>query len=290
VIARDLNGDGNLDLVTANAGADSVSVLLGKGDGKFGPHTDFPTGAGPNSVAAGDLNGDGKLDLVTANFNSDNHRADQVSVLIGNGDGTFQPQVGYGATNSPTSVAIGDFNGDHKEDVLVTSGFAHQVSLLRGNGDGTLQPHVEYAVGPNTGAIGIALADFDGTGALGFANANFNDNSVSVYPSLPNVAVAPNQLNFGRQKVGTRSKARTVRLSNAGSTPLLISRIVVARDYAQTNNCPLAPKPLAVGRSCNFRVTFKPTKAGKLEGFLTIEDDASPHPQFVSMTGVGVAP
>jgi hypothetical protein len=241
------------------------------------------------SVAAGDLNGDGKLDLVTANFNSDNHRADQLSVLMGKGNGAFQPQVGYGAANSPTSVAIGDFNGDHKEDVLVTSGFAHQVSLLRGNGDGTLQPHVEYAVGPDTGAIGIALGDFNGDGGLGFANANFNNNSVSVYPSLPNVAVSPSRLNFGQQKIGMGSKPRAVRLSNSGSVPLTISGVVLAGDYTQTNNCPVAPATLAAGARCTFHVVFAPTKPGVRKGHLTVKDNASANPQTIDLTGVGVS-
>jgi hypothetical protein len=256
---------------------------LGKGDGTFKAHTDFATGLQPISVAAGDFNGDGKLDLATANFNNDN-----ISVLIGKGDGAFQPHVDYATSNSPDFVAIGDLNGDHKDDVLATSAFASQVSVLRGNGDGTLQAHVEYEVGTNAAAI--ALGDFNGIGALGFAIANFASSSVSVYPSLPNVAVAPDRLNFGRQKIGTRSKPRAFRLSNPGSAPLIISGVLIARDYAQTNNCPVGPNPLAVGASCIFHVTFTPTMAGVRDGFLAVEDNASAHPQRISLTGVGVAP
>jgi hypothetical protein len=279
VIARDLNGDGNLDLVTANVGSDSVSVLLGEGNGKFGPHTDFPTGRQPNSVAAGDFNGDGKLDLATANFNNDN-----ISVLIGKGDGTFQLHVDYPTSNSPDFIAIGDFNGDHKDDVLATSAFASQVSFLRGNGDGTLQPHVEYAVGSNAAAI--ALGDFNGIGALGFAIANFASNSVSVYPSLPDVAVAPNRRSFGKQRVGTSSKPRMVRLSNPGNAPLTVSRPAIAGDYKQANNC---PKKLGVGKSCTFEVIFSPTMAGVRLGHLTIQDDASANPQIIELRGVGTS-
>jgi hypothetical protein len=204
--------------------------------------------------------------------------------LIGKGDGTFQPHVDYRTSNSPDFIAIGDFNGDHKDDVLATSAFASQVSLLRGNGDGTLQPDVEYAVGTNAAAI--AMGDFNGIGALGFAIANFASNSVSVYPSLPNIAVAPNRRSFGKQKVGTSSKPRAVRLSNPGSTALTISGKAIAGDYTQTNDC---PKKLGVGASCTFKITFSPTMAGVRLGHLTIKDNASANPQTIELTGVGTS-
>ena len=83
----DLNGDGIPDIVTANYGSDTVSVLLGNGNGTFQPQQTFAAGSGPASVAVADLNGDGKLDLVVGNRN-----ASTVSVLLGNGNGTFQPR------------------------------------------------------------------------------------------------------------------------------------------------------------------------------------------------------
>ena len=84
VAVGDLNGDGHLDLVTANSNSSDVNVLLGNGDGTFGPEARYTVGAGPWSVAVGDFNGDHRLDLVTANTGSGD-----VSVLLGNGDGTF---------------------------------------------------------------------------------------------------------------------------------------------------------------------------------------------------------
>jgi len=84
----DLNHDGWQDLVVANSTDNTVSVLLGRGDGAFAIHVDYATGKGPSSVAMADLNGDGKLDLVVTNA-TDN----TVSVLKGNGDGTFQPHM-----------------------------------------------------------------------------------------------------------------------------------------------------------------------------------------------------
>ena len=90
----DVNGDGVPDIVTSNRDDNTVSVLLGNGDGTFRPRHDFPTGKTPRAVAVGDFNGDGKLDIVTAN-EGDN----TASVLLGNGDGTFS--AGQGAVPAP---------------------------------------------------------------------------------------------------------------------------------------------------------------------------------------------
>src|SRR5439155_1527307 len=101
VAIADLNGDDRLDVVTANGDTSTVSVLLGRGDGTFGAHTDFFTagppffgvGSGPGSVAIADVNGDGRPDLIAAV-----HEASVISVLLGNGDGTFQAHVDYART------------------------------------------------------------------------------------------------------------------------------------------------------------------------------------------------
>src|SRR5436309_901487 len=114
VAIGDLNGDGKADLATANCHSNTVSVLLGNGDGSFRAHTDFETGSYPYSVAMGDLNGDGKPDLAVANTGSRS-----VSVLLGNGDGTFGARTDFGTWTDPYSVAIGDLNGDGKSDLSV---------------------------------------------------------------------------------------------------------------------------------------------------------------------------
>ena len=83
IAVADLNGDGQPDLVVANANANTVSVLLATGTGSFGPRTDFATGAYPNAIAVADLNGDGHPDLVVANAGG----TDTVSVLLGDRHG-----------------------------------------------------------------------------------------------------------------------------------------------------------------------------------------------------------
>src|SRR5439155_1239735 len=96
------------------------------------PAADLAAGAHPSSVAVDDFNEDGKPDLVVANS-----LGDTVSVLLGNGDGTFRPAANYAVGTDPRSVAVGDFNGDGKPDLAVANTGSSTISVLLGNGDGT---------------------------------------------------------------------------------------------------------------------------------------------------------
>src|SRR3954469_10546376 len=149
----DLNGDGAADLVVADKDNGTVDVVLGDGNGGFLPQTNLATADTlPLSVAVGDLNGDGKLDLVTG---SAAWGDTSVSVLLGNGDGTFQEQVPYSVPGASNAVALADLNGDGKADLVAGSSFT---SVLLGNGDGTFQaPDV---VG--YGGYSVAIADLNG--------------------------------------------------------------------------------------------------------------------------------
>lgn len=129
----------------------------------------YAVGNGPNAIASGDFNGDGKLDLAVVNTTDGT-----VSILLGNGEGTFQPAVAYEAGNMPNAIAVGDFNGDGKLDLAILdslSGGNSTVTILLGNGDGTF---TAASVSPFfTGAIltSIAVGDFDGDGNLDLAVA-----------------------------------------------------------------------------------------------------------------------
>ena len=176
VATGDFRGDGNIDVVTANGGVDTVSVLLGNGNGTLQPQTQIAAGVIPFDVATADLNGDGKLDMVVVNQLSNN-----VSVMLGNGNGTFQTQVDYAAGGSPEWVAISDFNGDGIPDLAVVdcpTSYAGGISVLIGNGNGTFQPAVYY----NTGycGAGIAAGDFNQDGIQDLAAVNYDENTVSV--------------------------------------------------------------------------------------------------------------
>ncbi|GGJ58568.1 FG-GAP repeat domain-containing protein [Deinococcus roseus] len=122
VAVGDLNADGNLDVVVTNNGAHTISVLLGNGDATLQTQQTYTvtgTNPFPFDVALGDYNGDGKLDAVT----SDNGVND-VSLFLGNGDGTLQADTHYSAVFAPTGLAAGDFNGDGKLDLITGSSFS----------------------------------------------------------------------------------------------------------------------------------------------------------------------
>jgi hypothetical protein len=194
VATGDFTNDGIQDLVTCNAQDNTVSVLLGKGDGTFQPARTFATGPNPWSVAVGDFNGDGKLDIVTANRGYSTGTLNTLSVLLGNGDGTFQAPLtvtlpgefppGYtGATplmQQVYAVAVGDMNHDGKLDLVVAADTAFgsgnitgvhvgYVDVLLGRGDGTFAPATGFPLTTNGDLSHIALADFNGDGNLDVA-------------------------------------------------------------------------------------------------------------------------
>ena len=192
VAVGDFNGDGKADLVTVNnstcpicvsQGNGNLSVLLGKGDGTFQGAVNYGAGTAPVSVVAGDFNGDGKLDLVVADAGAYPTNGG-VSVLLGNGDGTFQAAVNYSAGRSPRSLATGDFNGDGKLDLAVVShdNYSAPILVLLGNGDGSFQSPVAYGAGPYT--YSVAVGDFNADGKPDLAVANFGIGDWVVFSSV----------------------------------------------------------------------------------------------------------
>jgi dienelactone hydrolase len=174
--AADFNGDGKLDLAIPNSA--TVSILLGKGDGTFETRVEYSTGQGANTVAVGDFNRDGKLDLAVANYGP-GFLNSTVSILLGNGNGSFQPQVAYAAGVNPAGVLVGDFNRDGKLDLAVVNNNSPDgISILLGNGDGSFQNPVFYPLGRSP-RMGI-VADFNSDGKLDLAVANDGDNDVSI--------------------------------------------------------------------------------------------------------------
>jgi hypothetical protein len=173
VAVADVNGDGKPDLVVANQSSNTVSVLLGNGDGTFQAQKTFAVGSYPSFVAVGDVNGDGKPDLAVANAGDSSN---VVSVLLGNGDGTFQAQKTFTAGVQPYSVALADLNGDNKLD-LVTTNYSNNVSVLLGNGDGTFQAQQTFAVDTHPSSVVVADVNGDGKPDLVVANQTTNPNT-----------------------------------------------------------------------------------------------------------------
>jgi hypothetical protein len=181
-VAGDFTGDGHLDLAVANEQSNDISVLLGNGDGTFQPQVTYAVGSTPIALVAGDFNGDGRLDLAVLNQGTDPDFSGTVSVLLGNGDGTFQPAVEYAVGSFPMSLVTGDFNRDGRLDLSVVNYGSYSsggtVSILLGNGDGTFQPQATYPVG-NGGSF-IATGEFTGNGRLDLAVADVGSGAVSI--------------------------------------------------------------------------------------------------------------
>jgi hypothetical protein len=339
--AGDFNRDGKLDLAVTNGADNTVSILLGNGDGTFQPKVDYPAGPAPVGVSTGDFNGDGKLDLAVANYNG----ANSVSILLGNGDGTFQRPVPYAAGSAPVYVASGDFNRDGKLDLAVANaggGYdglepsSNTVSILLGNGDGTFRPHIDYVVGAgpfmvstadidadgkldlavattpdgtvsillgngdgtfqsaNNFAAGsaplyVALADFNGDGRLDLAVAKRFDDAVAILLQDTTITLSPSSLDFGGQVLGMTSAANAVTLTNLAAATLTFSGIAIAgadaADFAESNTCGASLAPKA---DCTITVAFRPSQLGPRTASLTITDGAPGSPQSVPLHGFGV--
>ena len=176
VVLGDVDGDGDLDLLTANFGPGTVSVRLNDGSGNFSGTTNVAVGSLPRNVVLGDVDGDGDLDFVTANYGSNN-----VSVRLNNGSGVFSGTTNVVVGTNPVNVALGDVDGDGDLDFVTSNTGSNTVSVRLNNGSGTFTvpaTNPEPTVGANPN--GVALGDVDGDGDLDLLTTNYNGASVSV--------------------------------------------------------------------------------------------------------------
>jgi hypothetical protein len=260
----DFDGDGTLDFAVAGGATKAIQVFL-----NFAGPVIYPVSYFAQGVTAADVNGDGILDLVS----------DGVSVLLGNGDGTFRkgsefPIMGY-------QPVVADFNADGKVDIVVSSS-ANEWVLL-GNGDGSFQTPIATR-GPTRNEV---AADFFRNGRLGLAfgglgSANvFRQTDLGLFPSL---------MYFANQQVGSSSPPQTATLTNVEQTSAAIKEILInganSQDYSQTNNCPAS---LPVNGSCEIQVTFTPKTTGYKIASLSVAYHGRGSPQTVTLNGTGVA-
>lgn len=150
----DLDGNGSLDLVTANRDDGTISVLLSAGSGIFSPAVNYPAGQAPVDLTLADFNGDGNLDVAVANRNSDSF-----SLLLGDGEGAFGTPNPFPAGLFPSAIASGDIDGDGHADVAVTNKLSYDVTIGFGDGQGGFFRRSFLApTGPEGVAI-VPLAD-----------------------------------------------------------------------------------------------------------------------------------
>jgi FG-GAP-like repeat/FG-GAP repeat len=322
IAVGDVNGDGKPDVVVAQCSgyplgicstAGEVGVLLGNGDGTFQAAVNYGSGflqpfdvGDPNAVALADINGDGHLDILVTNFDSGDHGGEDggVGVLLGNGDGTFQPAVTYNPGGAASGLAIADLNGNGKLDAAVIESICEQcmsnngnpspsVAVFAGNGDGTFQSAVYFAASAE--AVSVVAADLNGDGLPDLVLGNSFDPTVGCCTSVvvlintsTTAILSPASLNFAPQAPGTSSSPQTITLTNIGTAALSISGISIggtdASGFAETNDCSSA---LAVNSSCQIMVTSVPNAAGAQTAELSVADNLRGSPQTAALVGTG---
>jgi hypothetical protein len=178
VIAVDVNGDGWVDLVTANYNSSSLTVLTNNGSGFFGFYANCVVGGGPVSVAAADINTDGKMDLISANI------AGSLTILTNNGNGglglnaTFLLNQHSFPPPAPESVIATDINNDGKVDLVFADGVASTLTVLTNNGGGSFGSNATYNVGYEPKSV--IAADVNGDGKVDLISANEGNQTITV--------------------------------------------------------------------------------------------------------------
>ena len=237
------------------------------------PSTYYALGADTAVVIADDLNGDGKLDLITVQWSPTN----TFTVLLGNGDGTFNLQTPVSVGSSLSGGAIGDINADGKLDLILSN--STNTLILPGNSDGTFQSPIQLPYASSDAAVG----DFNNDGKLDLVLYYTG----YLLQEVPVGSASPTNLSFSNQAVGTKSAAQVVTFSNTGSSTLTVTSIEITGvnvgDFAETNTC---GSTLAINASCQISVTFAPSAAGSRSATLNIAGNGIGGTTSVTLSGV----
>jgi hypothetical protein len=285
VATGDLNGDGKLDLVSANNRDDTASVLLGDGKGNFTLASSQTTGTEPYSIAVGDFNGDGRLDLATANAGSNT-----LSILV-----QFPP----GVTLMPASLSFGHQKvGTSSAPQIVTlaNGTSGSVTItgirITGVNSGDYSQTNNCGTSLGAGKSCTISMTFTPTAAgTRTATLQVTDSGPSsiqtssltgIGGTQPAVTLSPGSLTFPEQSINSSSSPLSVTLTNSGNQTLSIASIVASGPFSQTNTC---GSSLGAGLSCTINVVFQPTSEGPFTGSITITDNAPGSPQVIGLSG-----
>lgn len=271
IAVADVNGDGKPDvlvttpicLLSTDCPAGGVSVMLGDGTGKFQKGVVYSTGAwAAGGIAIADLNGDGRPDVVVGGCAASNCWAASgtLTVLLGRGDGTFEPAVVYDTPPLPDGIAIADVNLDGKLDVVTPNVISNpSIVILLGNGDGTLQPPVMFPV--ETSGYSVAIGDLNGDGKpdIVFADLSgdvgvlINNTSSSPFPTTTTLASSLNPSTYG-QKIKLTAKVTT----SSGSVPtgrVLFTYGIYTIGSAKLNSSGVAMSTLSTLNADTFPLT-----------------------------------
>ena len=172
-VAIDLNGDHSPDLAVVNLASHSISVLLNDGNSSFAPAAECESHHMPSGVSAADLDNDGDQDLVAPN--SDASERSVFSVVLNNGDGTFQPTIYYNSGGAPIATFVSDLDRDDDIDIVVANWTSDSVSILLNNGDATFQPPLQYRAGDGPSSVFTADLNDDDYSDLAVTNRNSHD-------------------------------------------------------------------------------------------------------------------
>jgi hypothetical protein len=312
----DLNGDGRIDVVAANVGNHSASVLLnttapGASTPSFATQT-LQTEPVPFGVVTADLNGDGRQDLIYTR-----ETMDKLLVSL-NTTGTptaaapsLAAQQQSAAGEHPSSVTTADLNGDGRPDLLVANEEADTASvLLNTTAPGASTPSFatqqSFAAGEHPSSV--TTADLNGDGASDVITADAGDDEISalldtqyavsvgptsvtgtIHYAIPQATLSSGQLAFGGQVLGSGA-TKTITVSNVGGASLKIEDIAIggasAAEFGQASTCPPTLEP---GSSCSIGVTFAPNATGSASAALTMTSNTSSSPDTVALSGLGVA-